>query len=259
MEYFTPYESTIFYSPESLFESAVSLLADRAQLVATNCAITWPEFITPNLLLFKHSDEIISAAVKIGYPQILVFTDINSTTNDSRIININRDDIYKYIDFVRGGIGMTVIEMIMSITIGDNGNKFINVDDARAFCLAITECKNDDCLYTSIANNIAAIVSTIRGADVIEKYISRGRILADREFMGEKIMDDGAEIDNIFYVCADYDTIKQVIPKYLRRYPKIICYKRVIDHWMIVISGTNERSISYLSLAEASVILPIFV
>ncbi len=123
MEITTPFRTTIFYNPESAFESAVAYLTDRAQRVSVySGASRCPQLNlqpSPAAILFGEvSSEILSECA--GIKRILICSDASSkksdekNTTDSAIIFFTINEFFNIpSDYwqPRGGMSVQIIDL----------------------------------------------------------------------------------------------------------------------------------------------------
>lgn len=203
--YYTPYNMTFIYNPASMFETAVSALSYRPQLIphtvgAVNVSADCIGFLTPELFIFgtDYSHEELTAFHSHGYVTIHVFpyqatdkynslmsshseqteqTEQTSPPITSNFVHIVKlDDLMDHIK-IEHMTGVQALEYVMCHTF-NLPSEFIqdSLRDGHYFVHAV--CAQLSALGEPIPfEQTFAKVNTMRGFQEIEDLVSYGKFL----------------------------------------------------------------------------------
>lgn len=233
-EYLTPYQTTVIYHTNSVFESAVAVLSDRAQLIPlTGSEIDWDNLFavadhpSPEVLIFgtELSRENLLKFFDRGFQLIHVFsydltncpyfdknidkTEDNDKTEgnllpvpfDPRVVPFGIETLYDHLCLVAGLTPFYLLEYIACVEfpkyksiVSENINRTTGRHLLRAMEFSDGESKD-------FGIKLLQLCATANGFDKIEQLIVLGRSIAEvNEHNANKRLNNG-----IFFE-LEYDT-----------------------------------------------------
>jgi len=219
-EYLTPYQTTVVYNPESLFETTLAGLTNRAQRVplSTGCTnvVELCEHISPEVLVFNDLLSIaeIGKFFERGFQVVHVFNTTNSPgleCEDTRIAQFDVSTMYDHLCLAPGMAQYIVVELMTCLEFPDYksnlGSSSANATRGRNFARGLKLNTRDTCNY------LFEMSDSPMGFDRIEALISAGETVYK---VGQTIADerlaDGVVFESSFSVDCDVesDTVSAV-------------------------------------------------
>ena len=232
--YFTPYQTTIVYSADDLFQITVATLAEHAQVIELipgadlSTIADVCEHLSPEVVLFgsQWTVEYIESFYKRGFQFVHVMNDASTcastcasngaitATSICEIINekftravaFDMSEIAQHVNIVHGAIAAYLLELLMIgrckyTPIFDN----VTVSDGKWFAIGIESLAATG---VHLPDKIKSICETFRGFDIIGDIIKLGysdnqvRLkIASEKLSHAHVVIDGDNI--IAYVPAD--------------------------------------------------------
>lgn len=163
-EYLTPYQTTIVFNPNSVFETAVSMLVAKAQpIISTGDnfeeIMKSCEHPSPSIVIFdKLNDEDTTTIFSNGFQSIIVISNDDSVKSaDSRVTIISIDEIYDHLIFDNTTLSMFILDLILTDVFPQYKSNFdeITPTDAKCFMSVISD-NVVDIIMRLLANNYKA-------------------------------------------------------------------------------------------------------
>jgi hypothetical protein len=199
-EYLTPFNCTIFYHEDSMFETAAAVLASRAQVIkiTKDCSsiANLCEYITPEVLIFgdEFSNEEIQLFFTKGFKFIHIFVYDNNTDSKISVENTAKftiDTFYDHIVLIEGlSAFITMEHVIMGSFPNYKTIGTISHDDGKCFLNYIRNT-------SKLEETLVEIISSYHGFELINNMVIGGRAFAlSRELLADKRIQQG-EIFNL--------------------------------------------------------------
>lgn len=181
-EYLTPYEHTVKYNPDDLFQTAVAVCAYRSQLCSDSNLC---QYISPKIILFDPDENQIKMALTEGFQCVIAITN-NMIEESSRVIKVDHNNFHDIVSLNPGMTSLYLIEIALSIQYKDYVSNTVSKQDACDFKLALDKA-------SSIHNYTGW--NGIQGCDAL---IERGRnIRRYRESLALKSLASGTFVKDI--------------------------------------------------------------
>lgn len=187
--YLTPYNFTVIYDSKSDFETAVAFLCEEAQVAPADGTfdeiMVLCEHPTPYLILFGTKFSLdLKKFLQKGFCNIKIFLYEDQSTNmklesddNGKITTFRLDDLYKNFKPVRGAISIYILELIKQTTFQNTtsmmNNPEITPQNGKYFLDSIKFTGQE------LGEMLLKICSTVRGFDMINELILRGKSIDD--------------------------------------------------------------------------------
>lgn len=229
-EYLTPYQTTICYSPGSVFETTIAVLSHRAQLVVVpntdgdsvgNLANV-PEYLTPVVMLFgdRYSRSDVLNFLDRGFQQVKIFTDSDKySTNgayfDERVVCFGVETIYDHVKLSNSCSSVYLLEYILCAIIPHyetkTDKKVVNSLTGGHLLRALNFTNEPGVHLLQLSNSVNCFES-------IEKLIARGGMILE---MKERAVNDKLN-KSIIYSITDDKQESNVDEETLEKCPKTV-------------------------------------
>lgn len=238
--YYTPYQTTVIYNSNNLFQTALAYLVGRAQLMPcydeTKDIVSACEYLSPDVLIldklyFGEAEKFTER----GFYTVHCFTgftldtsssdstneqdaanDItNDITNNKKILHFGVTEIYEHVKLVQGLAAFFVAEYLIAGEYPSYKPRYEQASylTGKHFMKYLMESPDN------IQTTLAAILGGPQGYDILEKAVSQG---AAYYHMEEKhanwLIDSGIVAGKFLVLYADTKTLRELAPMH----PKVV-------------------------------------
>jgi hypothetical protein len=197
-EYLTPYEHTVIYDSDDIFQTAVALCTYRSQ----PCALGQiPQYISPKIVIFTSDEKKIKEYLDTGYQNVLCVGDV---VESSRVLKVDHSNFHDLITLSPGMTNLYLMEIALNIQYDNYTSNVVSKQDAIDFKLALD---NASSLHNFISWN---------GIQLCDEVIARGRSIRKyRESLALKSLSLGTfykHNDTSLYIVYDREFKYEIMP-----------------------------------------------
>jgi hypothetical protein len=175
-EYLTPYEHTVIYDSENVFQTAVAVCAYRPQVCHAGQI---PQYISPKVIVFSSDDKKIRELLSAGYQCVVCISPTAPSIND-KVIHTTSANFHDVITLTPGMTHAYIMEIALSLEYENYTSELVSKQDAIDFNLALSDPQT---LYNYTTwNGIQRCDALIESGRNIRKY---------RESLANKILATG--------------------------------------------------------------------
>ncbi|QYB17445.1 hypothetical protein PV-S19_0081 [Pacmanvirus S19] len=228
-EYLTPYESTIVFHPNSLFETTVAILSKRAQLIPITSEIDYNaiadscEYLSPRVIIFgsEFPREALVKFIDRGFESVRIFTtdskytDVVESENAEsikgsfhpRIETFTHDNMYDHFVISEGVTPYYILEHVASGAFSNyqSVTPEINSETGKFFCQAILATNTP--LYELYSN----LCGSYKGIENINSLVIQGRTMQmERNRLANEILSKGVQFTLDYAPTAKIAEIKKI-------------------------------------------------